>query len=222
MHPGMVKDVQRGSGTTNVSRANSIRERIPSRKGSRDEAIRAKRSCEREQGLMTGLKPMASPTGSQHQLTIKPFTNAQLPPLHPTEVASGSFLNLTINGSKRSTVMGDDSTNPHASSIESQVMSTQISENSYGSVSARSTHTPSQQSNVGGAKPSHNGFLTEKLKTVAARGQRSALNPLDMKGTAGTITTNISVSQHIRKCKIIKDMECRLRWVERGKGPLDG
>ncbi|KAF9363995.1 hypothetical protein BGX34_002799 [Mortierella sp. NVP85] len=199
IHPSMMKDVQRGTGITNVSRANSIRERTPSRQGSRDEAIRAKRSFEREQGLMTGLKPMASSTGSQHQLAIKPFSNAQLPPLHPTEVASGSFLNLTINGSKRSTVVGDDLTNPRAPSIESQVMSTQISENSYGSVLARSTHTPSQQSNVGGAKPSHNGFLTEKLKSVAARGQRSALNPLDMKGTAGTITTNISVSQHIRK-----------------------
>lgn len=158
-------------------------------------------------GSMAAQKSRTTSTGYQQQLTTKPSTTAQLPPLHPTQTASGALLtttsNLSTNGDKRPTATSDDPTTTPAPSIESQVISTQISENSHGSASRSGQMAPLQQSNVGGARPPPKCSSRENLKaaTSNARGQRSNLNPLDVKGTGGTVTTNVCVSQHTRKRK---------------------
>ncbi|KAI8363641.1 hypothetical protein B0O80DRAFT_18442 [Mortierella sp. GBAus27b] len=210
--PNVVKEARRVPSLANLSRANSIKAK--SRQGSTDDETKPQRPSDKEQGLstteherchdimrdeikaafimtpingsITSQKPRTSSMTCPQQMAIKPSSAAQLPPLHPTDT------NLITNCDKRPTVSSDDSAINPTPSIESQVMSTQISENSYGSASGRSVQmAPSQQSNVG-----------ERTRSMSssARGPRPMPNPLDVKGAAGAITTNVSVSQHSRKC----------------------
>ncbi|KAG0300475.1 hypothetical protein BGZ98_009145, partial [Dissophora globulifera] len=147
-------------------------------------------------GSMTGQR--------NHPLTpTPPLTTAQLPPLP----YSGNE-----EDKKKALLGSEDST---TLSIESQVMSTQISEISHSSSSGRSTPValgpgstlltqPMHQQPVNvnsGVGVSSNSSSTEKLKSAESsiRGQRPMLHPLDVKASAGMTVTNVSVPQHSRK-----------------------
>lgn len=88
-------------------------------------------------------------------------------------------------------------------SIESQVMSTQISEISYSSSASRSVQVPvskartlAQTSDVSSVSSS------EKPKTSSIRSKRPILHPLDVKASAGMTVMTVSASQHSRgSCK---------------------
>ncbi|KAG0326813.1 hypothetical protein BG000_001226 [Podila horticola] len=84
-------------------------------------------------------------------------------------------------------------------SIESQVMSTQISEISYSSSTSRSVQVPvskartlAQTSDVSSVSSS------EKPKTSSIRSKRPILHPLDVKASAGMTVMTVSASQHSR------------------------
>ncbi|KAF9901051.1 hypothetical protein EC991_006586 [Linnemannia zychae] len=134
---------------------------------------------------------IATLTDSCHPLAHIPAPTSQLPPIHPTEVASNQGADTKPF----------EATSPQES-IEHQVMSTQISENSHCSTSVRSsTLIPPNQYLGCGPGFSSKAPSNEKIKSAASsiRSQRPILHPLDVKTSAGTTTMNVSASHHSRK-----------------------
>ncbi|KAG9070545.1 hypothetical protein KI688_008083 [Linnemannia hyalina] len=129
-------------------------------------------------------------TGSCHPLVHMPTPTSQLPPIHPKEATA---INSQGGETKAFEVASPQD------SIEQQVMSTQISENSHCSSTARSALPPHQF--VGGPGFSFKASFNEKILSAAStiRSQRPILHPLDVKTSAGTTTMNVSASQHSRK-----------------------
>ncbi|KAF9133496.1 hypothetical protein BGX30_012268 [Mortierella sp. GBA39] len=128
--------------------------------------------------------------GSCHHLVHMPAPTSQLPPIHPKEATAVNSQGLETKAF--------EVTSPQ-DSIEQQVMSTQISENGHCSSTARSAVPPRQF--VGGPGFSSKTSFNEKVLSAASsiRSQRPILNPLDVKTSTGTTTTNVSASQHSRK-----------------------
>ncbi|KAF9965765.1 hypothetical protein BGZ70_004151 [Mortierella alpina] len=116
-----------------------------------------------------------------------PVPSAQLPPLHPTETSSSS------NSANEDDFKRLSSEAAAAPSIESQVLSTQISSTGYSSHPTRKSFVPSLH--LRGSSSS------EKLKYAPSsiKSQRPILHPLDVKASAGTTPMNVCVSQHTRK-----------------------
>ncbi|KAF9105488.1 hypothetical protein BGX27_009593 [Mortierella sp. AM989] len=132
-------------------------------------------------------------SGKADQSAIVHEPIAQLPPIRSIE---------SINATNNSAGSATDDEIAIIPSIESQVLSTQISDINNNSTSALSTQVLAlQQSIEGSTGLSSNFSSTEKLKSavLGIRGQRPILHPLDVKSTAGTATTNISASKHSRK-----------------------
>lgn len=129
-------------------------------------------------------------TGSCHPLAHMP--TSQMPPIHPAEPAVNS------HGVGIKAIF--EAAPPPQDSIEQQVMSTQISENSHCSSTVRSTLPPHQFLSGPGfsSKASSNEIISA---ASSIRSQRLILQPLDVKTSAGTTTMNVSASQHSRKCK---------------------
>ncbi|KAG0282491.1 hypothetical protein BGZ96_000426 [Linnemannia gamsii] len=128
-------------------------------------------------------------TGSCHPLAHMP--TSQMPPIHPAEAAVNSH-----GGGIKAIFEAAPSLQD---SIEQQVMSTQISENSHCSSTVRSALPPHQF--LGGPGFSSKASSNEKIVSAASsiRSQRPILQPLDMKTSAGTTTMNVFASQHSRK-----------------------
>ncbi|KAF9926760.1 hypothetical protein BGZ67_007966 [Mortierella alpina] len=116
-----------------------------------------------------------------------PVPSAQLPPLHPTETSSSS----TSSNEEDFKRLSSEATS--APSIESQVLSTQISNTGYGSHFTRKSHVPSIHLRASSS--------SEKLKYFRSsiKPHRPILHPLDVKASAGTTPMNVCVSQHTRK-----------------------
>ncbi|KAG0203148.1 hypothetical protein BGX28_004496 [Mortierella sp. GBA30] len=140
--------------------------------------------------VMTGgPQAIATITGQAFQKGMStPAPFSQLPPLHPKEASSAST-SSNEDENKRQTF--DITTTP---SIESQVLSTQISNAGYSTYShARKPYMPSLHLRASSS--------SDKIKSLASsnRPHRPMLHPLEVKASAGTIAMNVSVSQHARK-----------------------
>ncbi|KAF8950251.1 hypothetical protein BGZ46_004637, partial [Entomortierella lignicola] len=127
---------------------------------------------------------------------------AQLPPIHPMDMISGSntVYSLMDDGTKKAFAeASDDVMDSAVSSIESQVLSTQISEINNISTFALSTQKQYLIKESTGLASKRSS--TEKIKsaTQSTRGQRPALHPLDLKTAAEVVATNVVAPQHIRK-----------------------
>ncbi|KAF9178308.1 hypothetical protein BGZ51_007887 [Haplosporangium sp. Z 767] len=156
----------------------------------------------KDEGKMTGFSPRLVPftgpiqenLGSVQQAAAgqyRPMTpllshNAQLPPLHPTETSY-----ITVGpyneDAGRPTLTSNQGSSTGVASIESQVLSTQISV----------APSPQQHLRVHGS--TSNAFSAEKALSPNTCIQRPILHPLDVKTSAATMAMNIFASRHSRE-----------------------
>ncbi|KAG0250598.1 hypothetical protein BG011_008213, partial [Mortierella polycephala] len=162
----------------------------------------------KDEGKMTGFSSRLAPftgsiqenlgsvqqtaTGQYRPMTPLSSHNAQLPPLHPTET-SNTTASTCSEDAKRLTATPSQEFSTGVASIESQVLSTQISA------------APSSQQHLGVYDSMSNASSAEKVKSSNTRTQRPILPPLDVKTSAATMAMNNSASQHSRKCKFMTE-----------------
>ena len=97
----------------------------------------------------------------------------------------------------------DSSTTP---SIESQVLSTQISDISCATMSTQSAAVVGSEPSTRTLSPTLASDGASMQSTPSIKPQRPILHPLDVKASAGTTPMSVSVSQHSRKCKAVIQM----------------
>ncbi|KAI1320253.1 hypothetical protein EDD11_001468 [Mortierella claussenii] len=138
---------------------------------------------------------------AQSQLsTPLSLPSAQLPPIHPMKIVHTAAEEEKRRAGTPSAAVLDDAEIAPASSIESQVLSTEISETPSGSDTDSQQHSVHSSFAESESSPS-SGSSTEMIKSAASsiRGQRPMLHLLDVKATAGATTANVFISQSSRK-----------------------
>ena len=138
-----------------------------------------------------------------------PIAASQLPPIHPMDTGAPPpyYQDQDANSSRQSRSICETSdmsgTTAETPSIESQVISTQISDAGGSSLSTtRSGLAPAPAVQI---RSTNSSFCSEQ---ASIRTTRPILHPLDVKPSASTTTTNVSASPHTRICKIETRLVC--------------
>ncbi|KAF8948732.1 hypothetical protein BGZ52_006626, partial [Haplosporangium bisporale] len=144
------------------------------------------------ESLMTMNTPTTTTTNNNN---VAPPTRPLSPPTE--RKASKEDLKRQASTATAATSTEDES-EAAAPSIESQVMSTQISEISYSSSTSRSVQVPgsSARTLVQTSDGSSSLSSENKPKESSIRSQRPILHPLDVKASAGMTVMTVSASQH--------------------------
>ncbi|CAO3574886.1 unnamed protein product [Mortierella alpina] len=206
-HPGHMNEVRRGQSPTKMSRSAVIAKegRTSSRRGSDESRTSSRGSFEKDHGVARSLVKEDSGRGSDvgRDESTKCGSNApyspKLTPVTGSIHESLTSVNVTTKASSSSNSANEDdfkrlsSESAAAPSIESQVLSTQISNSGYNSHPTRKSYVPSLHLRASSS--------SEKLKYAPSsiKPQRPILHPLDVKASAGTTPMNVCVSQHTRK-----------------------
>lgn len=148
----------------------------------------------KEEGARLSLTSRSTPSA--------PMAGSQLPPIHPMDTGAPPpyYQEQDINNRRQSRAICEtgnmSGTTVETPSIESQVISTQISDASGSSQSTtRSGLAPVPAIHFRSAASS---FCSEQ---ATIRTPRPILHPLDVKPSASTTTTNVCASPHTRICK---------------------
>ncbi|KAG0023313.1 hypothetical protein BGZ80_009807 [Entomortierella chlamydospora] len=177
--------------------------------GVKDEnkAIMSRRVSPSNGSMHEGFNNQVATTKAEkvHQSTITiSDPMAQPPPVYPAETINATNpVSSVANEAKRSSALvNSEIAAATAPSIESQVLSTQISEINNNTTSAHSTQAALRSQPIeGDIVVSPNASSTEKLRfeTLTTLSQKPTFHPSEVKTTAGTVATNASASQHSRK-----------------------
>ncbi|KAG0020609.1 hypothetical protein BGZ82_011539 [Podila clonocystis] len=120
-------------------------------------------------------------------------------PLSPPTERKASKDVVTQQEFTSTATSGEDVSGTATPSIESQVMSTQISEIRYSSNASRSVQVPvSSARTLAQTSDASSVSSSEKTKTSSIRSKRPILHPLDVKASAGMTVMTVSASQHSR------------------------
>ncbi|KAF9332523.1 hypothetical protein BG006_004601 [Podila minutissima] len=150
------------------------------------------------------LMSMNCPTSTTTTTTTTTNNNSSnitpLPrPLSPPAERKASKDELRRQASTSTAISGDDMSGAATPSIESQVMSTQISEISNSSSTSRSVQVPVSSARTHAQTSDASSVSSsEKPKTSSIRSRRPILHPLDVKASAGMTVMTVSASQHSR------------------------